>query len=60
MAIDRDELAELCDARDKLCGFCENTDACEKCQVTLLIDQAFSECEEYEDDESDDEDESDC
>ena len=46
--MDREELAELCDARDKLCAFCEN-DNCEKCQVTLLIDQAYVECEDDED-----------
>lgn len=46
--MDRDELAVLCDARDKLCGFCENTDFCEHCQVTLLIDQAYAECDEEE------------
>ena len=44
----REELAVLLDARDKLCGFCEN-DACEKCQVTLLIDDAFAECDELDD-----------
>lgn len=26
----------------KLCGFCKN-DACEKCQVTLLINNAYAE-----------------
>ena len=46
--MDREELAVLCDAIDKLCGFCENYDACEKCQVTLLIDQAYAECEDDE------------
>ena len=44
----REELAVLLDARDKLCGFCENYDACEKCQITLLIDQAYAECEDNE------------
>lgn len=43
----REELAVILDARDKLCGFCEN-DACEKCQVTLLVNDAFNECEETE------------
>lgn len=43
----REELAVILDARDKLCGFCEN-DACEKYQVTLLVDDAFCECEETE------------
>ncbi len=46
--MDREELAVLCDARDKLCAFCEN-DNCEKCQITLLIDQAYAECEDDED-----------
>lgn len=44
MSIDREELAELCDARDKICNFCEAYDDCEKCKVTLLIDQAHNEC----------------
>jgi hypothetical protein len=43
--MDREDLAELLDARDKLCAFCEN-DECEKCIVTLLIDQAHEELEE--------------
>lgn len=43
----REELAVLCDARDKLCNFCEN-DACENCQVTHLIDDAYGECEDEE------------
>ena len=49
--MDREKLAELCDARDKLCGFCENADFCEKCQVTLLIDQAYNELEEEEEED---------
>lgn len=43
--MDREELAELLDARDKLCAFCENNN-CEKCQVTMLIDDAYNECPE--------------
>lgn len=43
--ISTNELAELLDARDKLCAFCEN-DNCEKCQVTMLIDDAYNECPE--------------
>lgn len=43
--ISMDELAELLDARDKLCAFCEN-DNCEKCQVTILINDAYCECPE--------------
>lgn len=44
--VDREELAVLLDARDKLCGFCENN-ACEKCRVTLLINDAYAECDEF-------------
>lgn len=43
--IDYAQYAELCDARDKLCNFCEN-DACENCQVTRLIDDAYISCPE--------------
>lgn len=43
----KEELAILLDARDKLCGFCEN-DVCEKCQVTLLINDACTECDELD------------
>ena len=46
--MNREELAILLDARDKLCGFCENYEFCERCQVTLLIDQAYAEYEEDE------------
>ena len=49
MTINREELAELCDARDKLCGFCENDEDCEKCQVTRLIDDAYTDCPDIED-----------
>lgn len=40
--MDKYDLAVLCDARDKLCGFCEAGE-CEKCIVTRLIDDAFAE-----------------
>ena len=43
----RNELAVLCDARDKLCGFCE-VQECEKCIVTHLIDDAYNELPEEE------------
>lgn len=43
----REELAVLCDARDKLCGYCES-DECEKCIVTTLIDDAYNETPEGE------------
>lgn len=32
MTISREELVELCDARDKLCGFCENDEDCVRSQ----------------------------
>lgn len=43
----RDELAVLCDARDKLCDYCQS-DECEKCIVTALIDDAYNETPEKE------------
>ena len=43
----REELAILCDARDKLCDYCES-DECEKCIVTALIDDAYNETPEEE------------
>lgn len=46
--ISKAELAALCDARDKLCGFCE-ADECSWCIVPRLIDDAHNECEEDED-----------
>lgn len=49
MSISRQELTELTDARDKLCNFCENYDFCEHCQVTLLINDAYNECDELDD-----------
>ena len=48
--MDRAELAVLCDARDKLCAFCE-AEECEWCIVTRLIDDAYNECEDLEDGE---------
>ena len=53
MSISREELDELVAARDKLCDFCENYDFCTHCQLTLLIDQAYTECPEYYEDEED-------
>lgn len=47
MAISKEELAELCDARDKLCSFCE-VNECEKCIVTNLINDAFAKCKDGE------------
>jgi hypothetical protein len=47
--IDKDYLAKICDARDTLCAFCENTDLCPKCQVTLLVDDAYAEADDPND-----------
>lgn len=47
-AITLDDLATLCDARDKLCSFCENTEDCSKCQVTRLIDDAYACCPDFD------------
>lgn len=41
--IDENTYTELLDARDKLCAYCENTENCPKCQVTVLIDDAYNE-----------------
>ena len=54
--IDRKELAKICNARNTLCNFCEN-DACERCIVTQLVDDAYAEVEEAENDEEDNDDE---
>lgn len=43
--MDREYLAQLCDARDTLCNYCE-ADECSWCIVTKLIDCAFSELPE--------------
>ena len=45
-AITREKLEELCDARDKICNFCENKEHCPKCQVTILADDAYACCQE--------------
>jgi hypothetical protein len=42
--VTKEQFEKMCDARNILCNFCENTDFCERCQVTLLIDQAEAEC----------------
>ncbi len=47
--IDRNKLAEICNARDVLCKFCENYDFCEKCQVTSLVNDAYAEVEDDSD-----------
>jgi hypothetical protein len=48
--MDRDYLAQLCDARDTLCGFCEVLE-CDKCIVTHLIDDAYNELSDEEEEE---------
>lgn len=40
--ISRQQLAELCHARDTLCNFCE-ADECDGCMVSHLINDAFNE-----------------
>lgn len=45
--ITHDELAALRKASDTLCNYCE-ADECEKCIVTNLIDDAYSELEDDE------------
>lgn len=45
--ITHNELDALCKARDTLCNYCE-VDECEKCIVTNLIDDAYSELEDDE------------
>lgn len=49
-AMDKEYLAKLCDARDTLCGFCE-VDECEKCIVTYLINDAYNEMPDDDDDD---------
>lgn len=46
----RAELAVLCDARDKLCSFCEANE-CERCIVNRLIDDAWNECDDKDEEE---------
>ena len=51
--MDRDYLAQLCNARDTLCGFCEVLE-CDKCIVSNLINDAYNELtdkDEYEEEE---------
>ena len=47
--IDKDYLAKICDARDTLCAFCENTDICPIFQVTQLVDDAYAEAGDQDD-----------
>ena len=48
--MDREYLSKLCNARDTLCGFCE-ADECEKCIVTHLINDAYNELRDEEEDD---------
>lgn len=50
--MNREQLDDLLKARNKLCAFCEN-DECEKCQVTLLINDAYAEWERTQDEDED-------
>jgi hypothetical protein len=43
--ITHDEFAVLCKARNTLCDYCEANE-CERCIVTNLIDDAYSELED--------------
>lgn len=45
-----EEISVLCDARDKLCGFCE-ADECSWCIVNRLINDAYSELSDEDQDE---------
>lgn len=45
--MDRNYLAEICNARDVLCGYCESSD-CENCQVSKLVNDAFDETDDEE------------
>lgn len=40
------ELKRITSARDVLYNFCENYKYCEKCQVTLLVNQAYDKYEQ--------------
>lgn len=42
----------LLDAQNKLCGFCE-VNECEKCIVTHLIDDAYNELADTEEEDND-------
>lgn len=48
--VNREYLSKLCNARDVLCNFCEANE-CEKCIVTCLINDAFNELDDDDDDE---------
>lgn len=47
--MDQEYLTRLCAARDILCGFCE-ADECDQCMVSHLINDAYDEMPEGEDD----------
>lgn len=44
----REYYDKLCNARNALCNFCE-VDECEYCIVTRLIDDAYNECDDLDD-----------
>lgn len=55
MANPREELEKIQQAGHVLCAFCGNTE-CEKCQVTLLLNDAYLEYGgNFEDEEDEDE-----
>ena len=41
--MDEEKIKGIYAARDILCNFCENYEACSNCQITLLVDQANEE-----------------
>lgn len=41
--MDKDTLAEILDARDKLCAYCSGDASCESCKVAALAEQAVLE-----------------
>lgn len=47
--MDREYLAKLCDARDTLCGACKSG-GCLQCRVRHIIDDAFGELSEEDED----------
>ena len=47
--MDREYLARLCDARDTLCGYCKSG-GCLQCKVRHIIDDAFNELSEEDED----------
>ena len=54
--IDTSELAEILDARDKLCAFCGCVEYCDCCHVTTLANNAMNCCSEYSEETEDEAD----